>query len=303
MSPFGPASTADEVTTGLDLSGHTAIVTGATSGLGLETLRVLAMRGAHVIATGRSIERAAAACAEAGASHTSTPVALDLEDWPGIVAAADRVRALGRPIDMLICNAGIMHPAELRLVNGFEQQFAVNHLGHFILCRRLLDLVQAAPQGRVVVVSSQLMSQAPPEGIDFDNLDGRRGFDTARMYGQSKLANALFSLELARRLQGTAVTSNSLHPGVANTNLDRATPGWRRMVTRLLSFRHDYVKSVPAAAATQTYLATSPVVATTTGHYFEDCNPVVAPSRYARDADLARTLWTTSEEITRAYLS
>jgi NAD(P)-dependent dehydrogenase (short-subunit alcohol dehydrogenase family) len=302
VSPFGPASTAEEVTAGLDLSGRVAVVTGATSGLGLETLRVLAMRGAHVIATGRTRERAAEACVEAGAAGRSTPVGLDLEDWPGIVAAADEIRALGRPIDMLVCNAGIMHPAELRLVNGFEQQFAINHLGHFILCNRLIDLVRASPQGRVVVVSSQLLNSAPPGGIDFDNLDGSRGFDTNRMYGQSKLANALFAIELARREAGTAVTANTLHPGVALTNLDRARPAWRRALSRLLAFRHDYVKSIPAAAATQVYLATHPVLATTSGYYFEDCNPVISPSPYLADADLAAELWRRSEVFTAAYL-
>lgn len=303
VSPFGPESTAEEVTAGLDLSRKTALVTGATSGLGLETLRVLAMRGAHVVATGRTLDRAAEACAEAGASARSTPIALDLEDWPGIVEAAERVRALGRPLDMLICNAGIMAPAELRLVNGFEQQFAVNHLGHFILCNRLMDLVLAAPQGRVVVVSSQLMNMAPEGGIDYDNLDGSRGFDPMQMYGQSKLANALFAMELARRLSGTRATSNTLHPGVANTNLDRAKPGWRRLATRLLSFSRDYVKSIPQAAATQVYVATAPALARTSGGYFEDCNPVIPSNPYLENAELAATLWTRSEAFTRAYLA
>ena len=303
MSPFGPDSTAEEVTEGLDLTGRVALVTGTTSGLGLETLRVLALRGAHVIATGRTRERAAEACAEVGATERSTPVGLDLEDWPGIVSAAGEIRALGRPIDMLICNAGIMHPQDLRLVNGFEQQFAINHLGHFILCNRLIDLVRDAPQGRVVVVSSQLLRAAPQGGIDFTNLDGSRGFDTAQMYGQSKLANALFAIELARRESATAVTSNTLHPGVANTNLDRARPAWRRALSRLLSFRHDYVKSIPAAAATQVYLATSPALSTTSGYYFEDCNPVASPSAYLEDAGLAAELWKRSEEFTSAYLA
>ena len=302
MSQFGASSTAEEVTTGLNLSGRTALVTGATSGLGLETLRVLALRGAHVIATGRTLERAAEACAEAGAAQASTPLALDLEKWDGIVAAANAVRALGRPIDMLICNAGIMTPPELRLVNGFEQQFAINHLGHFILCHHLLDLVVAAPQGRVVVVSSQLHRQAPPNGIDFDNLDGSRGYDAGRMYGQSKLANALFAFELARRVASTRVTSNALHPGVANTNLDRSNPAWRRLGARVVGWTRPWLKSVEAAAATQTYLATSPALSAVTGHYFEDCNPVISASPHMADAALAATLWAKSEEFTRAYL-
>jgi NAD(P)-dependent dehydrogenase (short-subunit alcohol dehydrogenase family) len=303
VSQFGASSTAEDVTAGLNLSGRTALVTGATSGLGLETLRVLALRGAHVIATGRTLDRAAAACTEAGATHTSTPLALDLEKWDGIVAAADAVRALGRPVDMLICNAGIMWPADLRLVNGFEQQFAINHLGHFILCHRLLDLVVAAPQGRVVVVSSQLHNQAPRGGIDFDNLDGSRGYDRQRMYGQSKLANALFAFELARRVASTRVTSNALHPGVANTNLDRSNAAWRRLYARLAGWTRPWLKSVEAAAATQVYLATHPALAAVTGRYFEDCNPVVPASPHMADTALAETLWARSEEFTRAYLA
>lgn len=303
MSAFGAASTAEDVTAGMDLSGRTALVTGATSGLGLETLRVLALRGSHVIATGRTLERATEACAAASATHSSTPIALDLENWDGIVAATETIRAIGRPIDMLICNAGIMTPPNLRLVHGFEQQFAVNHLGHFILCNRLIDLVTAAPQGRVVVVSSQLLRQAPPGGIDFENLDGSRGYDAARMYGQSKLANALFAFELARRMRATRVTANTLHPGVANTSLDRSNPAWRRATARLLAWNRPWIKSVEAAAATQTYLATAPALATVSGEYFEDCNPVISAGPHMRDVALAEALWTRSEEFTRPYLS
>lgn len=301
MSSFDASSTAEEVTRGVDLTGRLAVVTGATSGLGLETLRVLALRGAHVVATGRTTARAAEACALA-APGRSTPLALDLEDWPGVVKAAGAVSALGRPVDILICNAGLMDPPELRLVNGIEQQFAVNHLGHFILANRLLASLLSAPQARVVVVSSALYAQAPSQGIAFDNLDGSKGYDARRMYGQSKLANALFALELARRTKDTQVTSNALHPGASNTNLDRAKPAWRRLGARLMAWNRPWVKSVEAAAATQVYVSTSPSLAAVTGHYFEDCNPVVPPGPHPRNAALAATLWTRSEEITRRYL-
>lgn len=303
VSAFNAASTAEEVSAGLDLSGRTALVTGATSGLGLETLRVLALRGAHVFATGRTLERARAAAASVDATAQSTPVALDLADWTSVAAAAATVRATARPLDILICNAGIMWPPELALVHGVEQQFAVNHLGHFVLCHHLLDALTAAPQGRVVVVSSQLYVAAPPEGIDFENLAGARGYDAQRMYGQSKLANALFAFELARRLSGTRVTANALHPGVANTNLDRRQPAWRRLLTRARSLGRADVKSTEAAAATQVYLATSPALAHVTGHYFEDCNPVVPTGRHMRNRELAAALWTKSEELTRAFLT
>jgi len=303
VSTFAASSTAEEVSAGLDLAGRTALVTGATSGLGLETLRVLALRGAHVIATGRTLERAVAAAASVGATARSTPVALDLADWNSVVAAAATVRATARPLDILICNAGVMWPPELSLVHGVEQQFAVNHLGHFVLCHHLLDALKAAPQGRVVVVSSQLYVAAPPAGIDFENLDGAKGYDAQRMYGQSKLANALFAFELARRLSGTRVTANALHPGVANTNLDRLQPAWRRLLTRARALGRADVKSTEAAAATQVYLATWPALASVTGQYFENCNPVVPSGRHMGNRQLAAALWTKSEALTRTVLT
>ena len=145
VSPFGPTSTAEEVTAGLDLSGMTALVTGCNSGIGLETMRVLALRGAHVIGTGRTVERARLACDTV--EGRATPVALELSDFDSIVACADAVQAMDTPIDMLICNAGML-VRELQQVNGLEIQFVVNHLGHFILTNRLLDRVLAAPEGQ-----------------------------------------------------------------------------------------------------------------------------------------------------------
>ena len=210
---------------------------------------------------------------------------------------------MGRPLDMLVCNAGIMTPRELRLVHGVEQQFAVNHLGHFLLTNRLLDVVTAARQGRVVVVSSSAHAYAPERGIDFENLDGSRGYDALRMYGQSKLANALFAFELARRLRDTTVTANALHPGVILTNLDRAGSALGRLRARLMAWNRPHLKSIGAGTATQVYLATAPALATVTGHYFEDCNPVVPSGPHMRDEALARALWDRSAELTGRYLS
>lgn len=302
VSAFDASTTAELATEGLDLTGTTVLVTGATSGLGRETLRVLALRGAHVIATGRTRERAVAAC-EAVATGRSTPVALDLADWASVVRAAADIRALGRGLDVIVCNAGLMHPPNPRLVHGVEEQFAVNHLGHFVLCHRLLDLVRAAPQARVVVVTSALLQRAPASGIDFDNLDGRRGYDAETMYGQSKLANLLFAFELARRLGSTPVTVNALHPGVSHTNLDRASSAWRRRAARALAWSRPWVKSIEAAAATQVYLSTAPALARVTGRYFEDCNPVEPPSPHADDRELAARLWDESLTLTRPYLT
>src|SRR5688500_13479506 len=150
-SQFVRSSTAEEVTAGLDLSGKTAVVTGCNSGIGFETMRVLALRGAHVIGTTRTHEKGAEACAKVKGRATS--VVLELADVPSVVACADRIRTLTPRIDMLILNAGIVL-VELQQVYGLEKQFVVNHLGHFLLANRLLDLVRASAQGRVVTVGS-----------------------------------------------------------------------------------------------------------------------------------------------------
>lgn len=302
LSHFGAESTAEEVTSGIDLSGKTVLVTGATSGLGLETMRVLAMRGAHVIGTGRTLEKAKAACQSV--QGRTTPVALELERWDTIVSASDLIRALGMPIDMLICNAGIMALPKLEQVYGLEKHFVVNHLGHFILVNRLLPQVQAAPQGRVVVVSSLGYQWAPAAGIEFDNLSGERGYEPNKMYGQSKLANGLFSLELARRFReaGASTTSNSVHPGVILTNLGRHFDPWKRTVSKLIGWT--FMKSIPEGAATTCYVATAPALAAVNGQYFENCNPVVPmPGKHMDDLALAQKLWQTSTELVSEYLT
>ncbi|MDW8258107.1 MAG: SDR family oxidoreductase [Gammaproteobacteria bacterium] len=277
-----------------------ALITGGTSGIGFETARVLALRGAHCIVTGRTLDKATEACGRIS-GHT-TPIALELEDWPGIVAASDAVRALGRPLDMLILNAGIMALPKCEQVNGIEKHFAVNHLGHFIFANRLLERVQAAPQGRIVVVSSRGYRWAPPGGIEFDNLGGERGYEPNKMYGQSKLANALFAFELARRLRGTTATANAVHPGVINTNLGRHMPAWKRLAADLIGWT--FMKSVEQGAATSCYVATAPALATVSGYYFEDCNPVVPePGKHMDDAELAARLWAKSAELTAPYLA
>ena len=297
IGPFGAESTAEEVTEGIDLSGRTVVVTGANSGLGFETMRVLALRGAHVIGTGRTLEKAEAACDSI--SGNATPAVLELTDFDSIATCTDQIRALDRPIDMLICNAGIMALPELEQVNGVEKQFAVNHLGHFLFVNRLLEPVVAAPQGRVVMVSSMGYKFAPPEGIQFDNLSGERDYNPNEAYGQSKLANGLFSLELARRLESTSATSNSVHPGIIMTNLGRHMEEWKQFAARLIGWT--FMKSIPEGAATQCYVAASPALAGVSGLYFVDCNPVI-PEPSMHDVRQAARLWEVSEELTDGYL-
>lgn len=280
-------STAEDVTADLNLSGKTAVITGCNSGIGLETMRVLALRGAHVIGTARTLEKGQQACAQI--KGRATPVVLELADFDSVVACADAIRQLNVDIDMLILNAGIMTP-KWRAVNGIEQHFLVNHLGHFLLTQRLLDRVTAATQGRVVVVGSGNHRDAPKGGIQFDDLSGKRW---KNYYHHSKLANGLFSLELSKRLRGTRATSNCLTPGPVDTNIRRhlSQNNWP-----------DKLKSAAEGAATVCYVAAHPSLAKVTGEYFRDCAPD-AQSPYQTDAAMAKRLWEVSTELTRKYLA
>lgn len=295
-SPFDGKSTAEDVTTGLGLDGMTALVTGCNSGIGHETLRVLAMRGAHVFAAARTREKAEKACASV--DGRTTPVVIELTEFETVVNAAKKVRASADHLDMLILNAGIMALPALERVDGIEKQFVVNHLGHFLLTDRLRDLVVAAPQGRVVVVSSSAHVWAPPEGIQFDNLSGEAGYDPFAAYGQSKLANGLFSRELARRLADTRATSNSLHPGVIPTNLNRHLP--QRDDGEDGGPPNFRMKTIPQGAATSCYVAAHPALREVTGYYFADCNAAM-PNEHMQDDAMAARLWRVSEELTAKY--
>jgi NAD(P)-dependent dehydrogenase (short-subunit alcohol dehydrogenase family) len=285
-SIFGATATAEEVTAGIDITGKTALVTGCNSGIGYETMRVLALRGAHVFGTARSMEKGRDACQSVDGQ--CTPLVLELTDFDSIVACADQVQAMNVPLDILVCNAGVLF-REHRQVGDLEMHFVVNHLGHFLLVNRLLSEVIAAPQGRVVVVGSKSHRRA--DSIRFDDLSGRSW--TFSAYGHSKLANGLFSLELARRFEGTNATSNSLHPGSVDTNIFRnatRTPRPGRVL-----------KNLAEGAATVCYVATSPALTGVSGYYFVDCNPV-EPSEAMQDVGAAKKLWDVSEELVRDYL-
>lgn len=300
MLNFDKSTTAEQVTEGLDLTGQMALVTGATSGIGLETARVLARRGAHVLVTGRTLDKARAACA--GIVGRATPLACELEDFDEVAECAARVVQLGVPLDMLICNAGIMAPPTLELVRGLERQFVANHLGHFLLVQRLLDAVRAAPAGRVVMVSSSAHKWAPPSGIAFNNLTGEKGYDPRVFYGQSKLANALVARELSRRLAGTLTTANAVHPGLIITNIIRFIPRWQQLLAPLVGpLLRSRIKTVAQGAATTCYVATHPSVERISGRYFADC-AVATPEKVMEDDALAARLWLESEKLLRSWL-
>ena len=300
MADFDKRSTAEGVTAGLDLTGRTVLVTGATSGVGLETARVLALRGAHVLVAGRTLEKARAA--SAAIPGRATPLACELEDFDAVAECAARVNQLGVPLDALICNAGIMAPPSLELVRGLEKQFVVNHLGHFLLVNRLLDAVRAARAGRVVMVSSSAHKWAPPGGIAFNNLTGEKGYDPRAFYGQSKLANALMARELAKRLAGTPVTANAVHPGLIITKIIRYIPHWQQLLAPLLGpLLRSRIKTTAQGAATTCYVAAHPDVAAVSGRYFADC-AVATPEKVMEDDALAARLWTESESLVRSWL-
>lgn len=291
---FGYGTSAEEVTEGLDLTGRNILLTGCNAGLGKETLRVLGMRGAHVIAAARTRDKAQRACDQAYGETSA--VACELSDPGSVLACVAAVRHLGRPLDAIICNAGIMALPELEQSHGYELQFFTNHIGHFILVTSLLG--QLRENGRVVVVSSEAHRRCPPEGIQFDNLSGERGYSPLQAYGQSKLANLLFAKELARRLEGTGQTANSLHPGVIATELSRNMNPVAGVAMKLAAPL--ILKSIPEGAATQCFVATHPQMEGVRGKYFGDCNEW-CPNHHGRDQGLAQRLWEVSERIVSGY--
>ena len=287
---FGYGTTAEGVTEGLDLRGQTILLTGCNSGIGLETFRVLTKRGAHVIAAARTVEKAQAAGDRVGGQTSA--VACELSEPASVLACAEQVKALGRPLDAIICNAGIMALPKLNQKYGYELQFFTNHIGHFILVTSLVDSL--ADNGRVVIVSSDAHHRAPPEGIQFDNLSGEREYSAIRNYGQAKLANLLFTNHLAKRIEGTGKTANSLHPGVIRTNLTR---NMNPVADVAMAIAAPLVlKSVAEGAATQCYVATHPNMEGVSGKYLADCNES-RPGHHGRDPAMAEKLWEVSERI------
>jgi WW domain-containing oxidoreductase len=287
-SGFGYGSTAEEVTDGLDLSGKRYLITGCTSGLGAEAMRVLAMHGADVVGTARDLDKAKAACAPYGVQ--AIPLACELSEPTSVRECVERAGAM--QFDGIVANAGIMALPELSVKHGLELQFLTNHMGHFLLVTGLLPRLMS--DGRVVILSSSAHNMAPKSGIEFDNLDGKRGYDGWKAYGQSKLSNLLFAKELARRLPAPQQTANAVHPGVINTGLQRNMSPFLAQVLRFMG--PIVLKSVPEGAATEVFVATHPSVASTKGEYFADCN-IAKTSALGRDQDLALRLWEKSEEL------
>jgi WW domain-containing oxidoreductase len=295
--PHGARSTANQVIAGIDLYRKCFLVTGCNSGIGFETMNALAANGAHVIGLSRSLASAKSACDKV--RPFATPVACDLADLDSVAEAARTIRRLQVPLDAIITNAGIANLPTLQMRYGIEMQFLVNHVGHFSLVNRLIDLVRNG-SGRVVVVSSSAsIKHAPPEGIMFDNLDGHRSYEPFTFYGQSKLACALFAKELSRRLNGRGIAVNSVHPGATKgTGLNKSL---RQPLRAVLSAAQLFMKSASQGAATQALLAASPRVAGITGEYWADCQ-IATGNPLLNDTDLARRLWEVSARIVAAHI-
>lgn len=275
------------------MKNKTVLITGANSGLGKAAAVQLARLGAKIVIVCRTASKAETAAAEIRSLSENGAVeflAADLSSQSAIHNLASEFKAGHSTLDVLLNNAGIA-PIERRLsVDGIEMTFAVNHLGYFLLTHLLLDPLKAAPSARVVNVSSEAHRSG---ALDFENLQGEKKFSTWGAYSLSKLCNLLFTFELARRLQGTRVTANALHPGFVSTAIFRETPGWMKMFVRFLAL------GVEKGAETSIFLASSPEVEGVTGKYFIK-KKEARPADKALDANSAQRLWAISEELTRA---
>jgi NAD(P)-dependent dehydrogenase (short-subunit alcohol dehydrogenase family) len=279
--------------------GRLAVVTGANTGLGFETAQVLATGGASVVLAVRNVEKgkqAAARIVAAAPGSTVTVQELDLSSLDSVRAAAAELRAGHPRIDLLICNAGVMYPPKQTTHDGFELQFGTNHLGHFALTGLLLEQMLPVPGSRVVTVSS--VGHRIRARVNFDDLQWERSYSRVRAYGQSKLANLMFTYELQRRLSGAGTTiAVAAHPGFAATELMRHTP-MAAVVTPLFS-QNAAMGALPVLRA-----ATDPGVLG--GQYYgpggflglRGYPELAASSRRSHDAAVQRRLWAVSEDLT-----
>ncbi len=288
-----------------DQSGRLAVVTGANSGLGLVTARELARKGAHVVLACRNLGKGEEArrAIETRAPTASVQVAeLDLASLESVRGFAEGLRSEHGPIDLLINNAGVMATPHRRTADGFELQFGTNHLGHFALTGLLIDRLEGREDARVVTLSSGAHRIGK---IAFDNLGGERRYFRWRAYGQSKLANLLFALELDRRLRaaGSTIKSMAAHPGYAATNLQHAGP--TRLDELLMVVPNKvFAQSDEMGALPTLYAATEPGVVGGTyvgpdGLAEQRGHPKkVSPNAAARDEEVARRLWEVSQQLT-----
>jgi NAD(P)-dependent dehydrogenase (short-subunit alcohol dehydrogenase family) len=299
-TPFKWETTAAEVAAGIDLAGSRVIVTGGASGIGLETARALATTGAELTLAVRDTDAGQRVAAEIVASTGNTHVFIAPVDLADPASVASFVAAWDGPLDVLVNNAGVMACPETRTPQGWELQFATNHLGHFALAIGLHHALAAAGGARIVSVSSRAHLRAP---VDFGDIHFRaRTYEPWDAYAQSKTANVLFAVEATRRWEGDGITANALQPGTIRSNLQRYITDDDLERTRV-HIEDDngsfHWKTPEQGAATSVLLAASPLLQGVGGRYFEDCNQA-GPSRpgtgqgvapYALDPQAAARLW------------
>ncbi|MFD8380967.1 SDR family NAD(P)-dependent oxidoreductase [Streptomyces sp. NPDC059679] len=302
-TPFGPETTAARVVEGVGLTGRRAVVTGASSGIGMETARALAAAGAEVTLAVRDLEAGRRTAADITATTGNDRVlvsSLDLADQTSVTAFAAGWHG---PLHILVNNAGVMATPETRTPEGWELQIATNHLGHFALTTGLHGALKAAGDARVVVVSSvgHINGDVHFEDINFEH----RPYDPWAAYSQSKTANILFTVEAARRWSGDGISVNALNPGrIADTNLARHIGSPTNAPASFEPGHSDgvSVKNTEQGAATSVLLAASPLVEGVTGRYFEDCDEAErhqpgirrGVAAYALDPVRAARLWQVS---------
>lgn len=275
------------------MQGKHVAITGATAGIGRSTSLELARRGAQLTLLCRSVEKAEALQLEIVAAGGLEPaiVAMDMAELSSVRRAADELLLEGKPLDVLLNNAGVVNTSRQETVDGFEETLAVNHFAPFLLTGKLLPLLQAAQSSRIVNVASDAHTFV--KGMSFDDMQAERGFKTFREYGRSKLANILFTRTLAQRLEGQGITVNCLHPGAVATSLGSQNDGLlSRWLPRLLK---PFFRSPEQGAQTSIYLCCSDDVANITGAYFANCKEL-QPKPWARDDESAQRLWEYTEQ-------
>ena len=275
------------------MAGRTVLVTGATGGIGRATALGLATMGAHLAITGRDRGRTEDAAREiraAGGGQVDALVA-DLSSQSQVRRLAEEVLQSLSRIDVLVNNVGGYWNTRHVTADGLERTFALNHLAPFLLTNLLLDRLQHSAPARVVMVASNAQATGR---IDFDDLQGERSYSGARAYNQSKLANVLFTYELARRLQATSVTANALHPGVVSTSFGAEDPG--RAQRLFVPFMRPFMKAPDQGAATSIHLASAANLEQVTGRYFANSKPKRSSKRSYDQAAAAR-LWQVSADL------
>ncbi|XP_070827875.1 retinol dehydrogenase 12-like [Chaetodon trifascialis] len=279
------------------LDGKTVLITGGNTGIGKETAVDLAKRGARVILACRDLDRANKAAEDVRKRSGNGNIIvkkLDLASLQSVRQLAKEVLASEERLDILINNAGVMSCPKWQTEDGFEMQFGVNHLGHFLLTNCLLDLMKKSSPSRIVNVSSLAHERGQ---IYFDDIHQEKDYSPWKSYRQSKLANVLFTRELAHRLQGTGVTTYSLHPGVIRTELGRhfwpMLPLWKRLLYAPIMF---FVKSPTQGAQTTIYCAVEESLQNESGLYYSDCAPKTAAPQ-GLDDEAAKKLWNLSASM------